>query len=103
MLTNFLFWSLAGLLALKLLINLLLPYRALLLKQKEGISLGFGLLADWFLVACVVGLSWPASNLGLGPGPKQVTLIAVGFLLLSYVHYFVVLGVATLFHRSHDD
>lgn len=94
-----LFWVVVVLLALKLIGNLLLPYKVIQTNENEGISLSFGLLGDWFLFFCIVGLAWHISNPGFFYIVKNSVLVAGGSILTTYLHYFVVLSLAGLWNN----
>ena len=95
MISTVLFWVVVVVLALKLIGNLLLPYRVLRMNDEEGISLGFSLLGDWFLFFCIVGLAWDISNPWFGYEVGSAALISGGAIVASYFHYFGVLSIAS--------
>lgn len=87
-------------LALKVLSNLILPYRVVKLPEEEAISLGFLLLGDLLLFTFAVMLAWAVDR----PSPLyqagKVAAVAGGAILGSYVHYFVVLMVNDWLQRK---
>lgn len=98
------FWAAVAALALKLVGNLLLPYRVLRMSGDEGISLGLGLLADLLLFFCIVGLAWGISNPGFFYEVKNAALVAGGAIVATYFHYFGVLSLVSLWgNRGGED
>ena len=93
------YWIVLGILCVKAIGNVLLPYRVLKSKNDEGVSIGFLLLGDVVLLILVVLLSWAVDRPGLMYRVQSALLVAGGAIIGTYVHYFGVLFTADCITR----
>lgn len=96
-------WVVLAALTLKVVSNLILPYRVLKLPEEEGLSIGFLLLGDAFLFTLAVTLGWAATGSGPLYEAGRVAAVAGGGIFGSYVHYFVVLMANEWLQRHKGD
>jgi hypothetical protein len=100
MILTWLYWCVLVVSGVKIAGNLVLPYGVLRLKEDEGISLAFVLLGDIFLSSAVVTFALIIDRAGSIYEFRMALMLTFGAVTGSYIHYFVVLSVATIIGRK---
>jgi hypothetical protein len=93
------YWVFFSIFVLKLIGNLLLPYRVLKMSDEEGISIGLGLFIDWILFFLLLGFAHWSSQAIFIYRMKMSMFTYGGAILLTYLHYFIVLGFFEILRR----